>query len=53
MIADPERRAKRIAGHYAALYFDSAKKSNKKVQFYWPALAAFVVKACRSRRRSN
>ncbi|MGZ8315974.1 MAG: DUF2515 family protein [Telluria sp.] len=44
LIADPERRAKRIAGHYAALYFDSAKKSNKQVQFYWPALAAFVVK---------
>lgn len=28
----------------AWLYFQSAKKSNNKVQFYWPALAAFVVK---------
>lgn len=44
LITDPERRAKRIAAHYAMLYFDSAKKSNNKVQFYWPALAAFVVK---------
>lgn len=44
LITDPERRAKRIAAHYAWLYFESAKKSNKKVQFYWPALAAFVVK---------
>ena len=44
LIADPERRAKRIAGHYAALYFKSAEKSNNKIQFRWPALAAFVVK---------
>lgn len=44
LIADPERRAKRIAGHYAALYFKSAEKSHNKVQFRWPALAAFVVK---------
>lgn len=44
LITDPERRAKRIAGHYAHLYFESAKKSGKKLQFYWPALAAFVVK---------
>jgi hypothetical protein len=44
LITDPERRAKRIAGHYAYLYFESAKKSNSNVQFYWPALAAFVVK---------
>jgi len=44
LITDPERRAKRIAGHYAFLYFESARKSNRKLQFYWPALAAFVVK---------
>jgi len=44
LIADPERRAKRIAGHYAALYFKSAEKSNNKIQLRWPALAAFVVK---------
>lgn len=44
LITDPERRAKRIAAHYAYLYFESARKSKKKVQFYWPALAAFVVK---------
>lgn len=44
LITDPERRAKRIAAHYAQLYFDSSKKSNDKVQFYWVALAAFVVK---------
>jgi hypothetical protein len=44
LITDPERRAKRIAGHYAYLYFESAKRSGKKLQFYWPALAAFVVK---------
>jgi hypothetical protein len=44
LITDPERRAKRIAAHYASLYFQSAEKSNNKVQFYWPALAAFVVK---------
>lgn len=44
LITDPERRAKRIAGHYAHLYFESARKSGRKIQFYWPALAAFVVK---------
>lgn len=44
LITDPERRAKRIAAYYAFLYFESAKKSKGKVQFYWPALAAFVVK---------
>ena len=44
LIQDPERRAKRIAAHYANLYFKSAIKTNKKLQFYWPALAAFVVK---------
>ena len=44
LITDPERRAKRIAGHYAHLYFESARKSGRKLQFYWPALAAFVVK---------
>jgi hypothetical protein len=44
LITNPERRAKRIAGHYAHLYFESAKRSGKKLQFYWPALAAFVVK---------
>jgi hypothetical protein len=44
LITDPERRARRIAGHYAELYFRSAAKSNGKVQFRWPALAAFVVK---------
>jgi hypothetical protein len=44
LITDPERRAKRIAGHYAWLYFESARKSGGKLQFYWPALAAFVVK---------
>ncbi|MBD8532008.1 MULTISPECIES: DUF2515 family protein [unclassified Massilia] len=44
LIQDPERRAKRIAGHYAYLYFESTKKSNGELQFYWPALAAFVVK---------
>lgn len=44
LITDPERRAKRIAAHYATLCFESAKKSNMKLQFYWPALAAFVVK---------
>jgi len=44
LITDPERRAKRIAAHYAFLYFESARKSKGKVQFYWPALAAFVVK---------
>jgi len=44
LVADPERRAKRIAAHYADLYFLSAEKSDKQVQFYWMALAAFVVK---------
>lgn len=44
LITDPERRAKRIAAHYAELYFKSAEKSGQEVQFYWPALAAFVVK---------
>lgn len=44
LITDPERRAKRIAAHYAHLYFESAQKSDDQVQFYWPALAAFVVK---------
>lgn len=44
LITDPERRAKRIAANYADLYFKSGKKSKGKLQFYWPALAAFVVK---------
>lgn len=44
MIQDPERRAKRIAANYAYLYFKSAEKSRGQLQFYWPALAAFVVK---------
>ena len=44
LISDPERRAKRIAARYADLYFKSAEKSQGEVQFYWPALAAFVVK---------
>ena len=44
LITDPERRAKRIAAHYADLYFKSEEKSGGKLQFYWPALAAFVVK---------
>ncbi len=44
LITDPERRAKRIAARYADLYFKSAAKSKGKVQFYWVALAAFVVK---------
>ncbi len=44
LITDPERRAKRIAARYADLYFASAEKSRGKVQLYWPALAAFVVK---------
>lgn len=44
LIDDPERRAKRIAARYADLYFQSAEKSQGEVQFYWPALAAFVVK---------
>lgn len=44
LITDPERRAKRIAANYADLYFKSAEKSKGQLQFYWPALAAFVVK---------
>lgn len=44
LIADPERRAKRIAARYADLYFRSAEKSKGQLQLYWPALAAFVVK---------
>jgi len=44
LLPDAEDRARRIAARYAGLYFDSAAKSNGKVQFYWPALAAFVVK---------
>lgn len=44
LITDPERRAKRIAARYADLYFTSAKKSRGKLQMFWPALAAFVVK---------
>lgn len=44
LITDPERRAKRIAARYADLYFASGDKSKGKLQFYWPALAAFVVK---------
>ncbi|WP_454688738.1 DUF2515 family protein [Achromobacter aloeverae] len=44
LLPDAEDRARRIAARYAGLYFKSAKKSAGKVQFYWPALAAFVVK---------
>jgi hypothetical protein len=44
LISDPERRAKRIAARYADLYFKSSEKSQGKLQLYWPALAAFVVK---------
>lgn len=44
LITDPERRAKRIAARYADLYFKSADKSAGKLQLYWVALAAFVVK---------
>ena len=44
LITDPERRAKRIAAHYADLYFTSGEKSKGKMEIYWPALAAFVVK---------
>ncbi len=44
IITDPERRAKRIAARYADLYFSSRERSRGKVQFLWPALAAFVVK---------
>lgn len=41
---DPEVRAQRIAGAYADLYFKSKQLSRGKLQFYWAALAAFVVK---------
>src|SRR5882724_6383941 len=41
---DPEVRAQRIAGAYADLYFKSKQASQGKLQFYWAALAAFVVK---------
>lgn len=44
LITDPERRAKRIAARYADLYFKSGEKSRGKLQLYWVALAAFVVK---------
>ena len=44
LIADPERRARRIAARYADLYFRSAEKSRGRLQLYWVALAAFVVK---------
>ncbi|MFC4274050.1 DUF2515 family protein [Achromobacter aloeverae] len=44
LLPDAEDRARRIAARYAGLYFKSARKSLGKVQFYWPALAAFVVK---------
>ena len=44
LISDPERRAKRIAARYADLYFKSSEKSSGRVQLYWVALAAFVVK---------
>ncbi len=44
LITDPERRARRIAARYADLYFRSGEKSAGKLQLYWPALAAFVVK---------
>lgn len=44
LVTDPERRARRIAGRYADLYFKSADKTRGKVQMYWVALAAFVVK---------
>ena len=44
LITDPERRARRIAARYADLYFKSGEKSRGKLQLYWPALAAFVVK---------
>lgn len=44
LIGDAERRAKRIAANYADLYFKSAEKSQGEIQFYWVALAAFVVK---------
>lgn len=44
LITDPERRARRIAARYADLYFSSSSKSGGKLQLYWPALAAFVVK---------
>lgn len=44
LVGDAERRAKRIAANYADLYFKSAEKSQGEIQFYWVALAAFVVK---------
>lgn len=44
LITSPERRSMRIAANYADLYFASAEKTNKKMQFYWCGLAAFVVK---------
>lgn len=44
MTHDAERRAKRIAGRYAELYFRSKEKSQNKIHFYWVALAAFIVK---------
>jgi hypothetical protein len=44
LVHDAERRAKRIAARYAELYFRSKEKSQGKIQFYWVALAAFVVK---------
>ncbi|QYF94435.1 hypothetical protein KY495_04245 [Massilia sp. PAMC28688] len=44
LITDPEHRARRIAAHYADLYFKSAAKSRGKLHFHWCALAAFVVK---------
>jgi hypothetical protein len=47
LICDPERRAKRIAGHYAQLYFNSAKKSDGRIQFRWPA----PCRVCRQRHR--
>lgn len=44
LVADPEVRARRIAGAYADMYFKSKQLSQGKLQFYWAALAAFVVK---------
>lgn len=44
LIADPERRARRIAGRYADLYFRSIDKTAGAMRFHWAALAAFVVK---------
>jgi hypothetical protein len=43
-VQDAERRARRIAANYADLYFRSKEKSQNRIQFYWVALAAFVVK---------